>query len=267
MAVYIEYAFLQNFFLDAALVWLSLKGSKTPIKWRKVVFAALFGGVFAVVYPLLGLSKVLGLFLKVSAGVLLCMLAVGRLKNKREWGRFCLFTAVFFALSFAFGGAIFSSAQYFSGEWIKSVFTPLCFLLLAAASLLFFQKLYKKRALWRHIYKCRAISGEKSVFALGFLDSGNMATKNGLPVCFLSPEHAYELWGEGWLYPEKERGQVCDELTINTLAGVKNIPLVKGGLEIRTDEGVRQIKEVYFAVSTNMISKEYTILLHSRILE
>ncbi len=267
MTVYIEYAFLQNFLLDGVLVWLSLKGSKTPIKWRKILFSSLFGAVFAVCYPLLGLSRALGLVLKISAGILLCMLAFGRLKSKREWGRFGIFSALFFCLSFAFGGAIFSGAQYFSGEWIKTLLTPLCFLLLTAASLFLFQKLYKKRAVWQHVYECKVISGRKSVSALGFLDSGNMVTKNGVPVCFLSPERAYELWGEKWMFSSKEEGQVCDELQITTLAGTKKTPLVKGSLEIRTGEGVRQIKEVYFAVSANMISKEYTMLLHSRILE
>ncbi len=258
---------MQNFLLDGALVWLSLKGSKTPIKWQKILFSSLFGAVFAICYPMLGLGKALGFILKISAGILLCMLAFGRLKNKREWGRFGIFSALFFCLSFAFGGAIFSGAQYFSGEWIKTLLTPICFLLLSAASLLLIRKIYKKRAVWQHVYECKVINGEKSVSALGFLDSGNMATKNGVPVCFLSPERAYELWSEEWLFQEKDRGQVWDELQISTLAGTKKTPLMKGSLEIRTEEGVRQIKEVYFAVSPNMISKEYTMLLHSRILE
>ena len=266
MTVYIEYAFLQNFFLDGALVWLSLKGSKTPVKGRRIALSALVGGVFAVLYPLLGLTKWLGLTLKISVGVLLCMLAFGRLKGKREWGRFATFTLLFFALSFAFGGAISPLAEYFKKEWVKPLLTPICFVLLSAASLLLFQKLYKKRALWRHIYECEIISGKKSVLALGFLDCGNMATKNGVPVCFLSPERAYELWGEEWLFHEKQEGQVCDEMQIFTVAGVKKTALRKGDLHIRTDKGIEQRKEVYFAVSPNMIGKEYTLILHSRIL-
>lgn len=267
MTVYVEYAFLQNFLLDGALIWLSLKGSKTPVNGYKLLISALFGAAFAVVYPLLRLKKGIGLVFKFSAGVLLCMLAFGRLKSKREWGRFGVFAALFFALSFAFGGAIYTGAQLFSGEWIKTYLTPLCFVALTAASLFLFQKLYKKRALWQHLYACKVIVGEKSVDALGFLDSGNAATKKGVPVCFLSPERAYELWGEQWLFPSKEWGQVWDEMQISTVTGVKNISLIKGEIEIRTKEGVRRIKEVYFAVSSNMISKEYSIILYSRILE
>ena len=258
---------MQNFLLDGVLVWLSLKGAKTPVKKRRILSSALFGGVFAIVYPLLGLKEWLGLILKLAAGTLLCMLAFGRLKSKREWGRFGVFTAMFFVLSFAFGGAIFSGAQFFSGEWIKGVLTPLCFLLLALISLLLFQKLYKKRAVWQYVYECKITCEGKTISALGFLDSGNLATKNGIPVCFLSPERAYELWGEKWLFFEKHGGQVCDEMQFSTVAGVKKNPLMKGSLEIEMKEGIRRVSEVYFAVSSNMISKEYTMILHSRILE
>ena len=267
MTVYIEYAFLQNFLLDGALVWLSLKGSKTPVGRGKLLLSALFGGVFAIVYPLLGLKEWLGLVLKISAGILLCILAFGRLKSKREWGRFAIFAALFFALSFAFGGAILPLAECFPKAGIKALLTPICFVLLSVASLFLFQKLYKKRALWRHIYECEIICGEKSISALGFLDSGNTATKDGVPVCFLSPERAYELWGEAWLFSKKGEGQVCDELQITTLTGVKKTPIIKGCLQIRTEGEIRRIKEVYFAVAGNMIGKEYTMLLHSRILE
>lgn len=267
MTVYIEYAFLQNFFLDGTLVWLSLKGSKTPVRGGKLVLSALLGGVFAVVYPLLSLKEWTGALLKISVGVLLCMLAYGRLKNKREWGRFCVCAALFFALSFAFGGAIYSLTQYFSQEWIKSLITPISFMLLSVAVIWLFKKLYQKRALWQHIYKCRITCEENSIFALGFLDSGNMATKNGVPVCFLSPERAYELWGEKWLREDEDRGQVCDEMQINTVAGTKTLRLRQGDMQIWIGKERKRIDKVYFAVSANMIGKEYSIILYSRILE
>ena len=72
---------------------------------------------------------------------------------------------------------------------------------------------------------------------------------------------------EEWLFQDKQSGQVCDELQITTIAGVKKVPIMKGALRIRAGKDIRKIKEVYFAVSANMIGKEYTILLHSRILE
>ena len=267
MTVYIEYAFLQNLLLDGALIYLAAKATKTPVKWSRVLFSSLFGAVFAVVYPLLKLTQGLGFALKIAAGLLLCMLSFQRLSTKKSWGRFGLFASVFFALSFLFGGALLSVTQALFLNNIQSVITPLGFFLLSVFCVYLIRGLYKKRTLWRHIYPCKVIIGESATQALGFLDSGNAAEKNGVPVCFLSPETAYGLWGEKLLLSEGERGQVCDELQITTMTGVRKVRLYKGALEIEGKGKTIKIKEVYFAVSGNIISREYTMILHSRIFD
>ena len=75
----------------------------------------------------------------------------------------------------------------------------------------------------------------------------------------------YELWGNEIVFGEKGRGQVCDEMEIATMTGMRRVPLYKGELEIKTGGEIRRVKEVYFALSTNMISREYHLILHSRI--
>jgi hypothetical protein len=83
-------------------------------------------------------------------------------------------------------------------------------------------------------------------------------------VCFLAPDLAYELFfDEFW---DKGRGYVRDELQITTLVGVKTLPAFLGDIEIIT-KGKSVVKQVYFAVSANIISKEYKLLLHTRILD
>lgn len=265
MTVYIEYAFLQNFLLDGGLLWLACSATKTPVKWARLFFASLFGGVFALLYPLLHLTAGLGVLLKISVGFLLCMIAFGRLKSKKEWGKYSLFSALFFGLSFCFGGGLLGWTQGLSVNKTRAVWTPLAFLLFLCAVLFFAQKVYKKRSVWRYIYECKIVSGEHSARVRGFFDSGNIATKNGIPVCFLSAETVYELWGNEIVFGEKGRGQVCDEMEIATMTGMRRVPLYKGELEIKTGGEIRRVKEVYFALSTNMISREYHLILHSRI--
>lgn len=267
MTVYIEYAFLQNFFLDGALIWLALKGTKTPVKGWRLFLASLIGAVFAIVYPLIKLPSGLGLILKLSVGLLLCLISFGRLKTKVERRRYALFVSLFFALSFLFGGALLSLTQGLSIKNMRSLVTPIGFAVLSIFCVALIRKMYKKSRLWRYIYTCKIISEGKSFSTLGFFDSGNAAEKNGIPVCFLSPETAYSLWGEGVLFADGKRGQVCDEMQITTMAGAKRIALYKGALEIEKRGKTRRIEEVYFAPSANMISKEYTILLHSRIFD
>ena len=266
MMVYIEYAFLQNFFLDGVLIWLSSKGMKRKIKRRNLIISSLFGAIFAVVYPLLRLTSVLGVLLKLCAGLLLCMLAFGKIQGKKEWKDYLFFTSLFFSLSFLFGGALSGATQGVDIRNLKTVVIPFAFVLLTFACLRFFAKLYKKRSVLCCVYDCVITNGEKSFKAQGFLDSGNAATKKGIPVCFVSPETVYELWGAEILNTEGG-GQVCDELSITTMSGEKKVLLYKGGLEIITNGKRRVIEKVYFAPSANMISREYTMILHSRIFD
>ena len=177
MTVYIEYAFLQNLLLDGVLLWLSYKGTKTSFRWGRWSLACLFGAVFAVVYPQLRLPSFLGTVLKISAGFFLCLLAFGKVKGKREWGRYALFSGSFFSLSFLFGGALNGVAQGFSLDVMRAVVTPLGFLALAIFCSYLFKRLYKKRTVWQYVYECEIASGDKRAQARGFFDSGNTATK------------------------------------------------------------------------------------------
>ncbi len=263
MVVYVEYAFLENFLLDGVLLWLSLFASKTPVRWGRLVLSAAIGGGFALLFPLLRISVLLALLLKISIGGLLPMLCFKRLKNKKEWGRYALSASFFFAFTFAFGGALLGGATTFSLRRLPRLVVWIGFAFFTACTLFFLVKFYQKRADYRHIYECAVIFDGKRVKGKGLWDSGNRARKNGVPVCFLSADIFYELIGEKWIFERKEIGQVCDEMQITTQAGTRKLLLYKGSLQIEN----REEKEVYFALSTNMISREYKILLHSSILE
>jgi hypothetical protein len=219
------------------------------------------GALFAVLYPLMQLSLSLGFLLKFSTGLLLCILAYGDLKRKKDWEKYFLFTALFFSLSFLFGGALSAITQ---GKLprLKTLVTPLGFLCLATFCAYLFYILYKRSSILQLVYDCVITSGEKSVTAQGFFDSGNRVSKGGVPVCFLSPELVYELWGYKF-----DGGYVCDEMAITTVTGVKKAVLYKGSLQIKMGKKTRTLHEVYFSPSVNMISREYTVLLHSRIFE
>ena len=268
MTVYIEYAFMENFVFDGGLLLLTLFALKVPIKARRVLFSALFGAFFAIVYPFLRLPKTLALLLKIAVGLALCLLAVGRVKTKKEWGRYAFTALLFFALSFAYGGTLTAFTRGFFKGKVPSALVLIGFLIFATLVVVFTKKLYEKRALYAFIYDCAILYNQKRVAVLGYLDSGNLATKNDLPVCFLSPDIFYELCGNEIVFGEgKDGGQVCDELQIHTLAGERKVPLCKGDLEIKTPTGERKKRQVYFAMAANMISREYKLLLQARILE
>ena len=49
MEIYIEYALLENFFVDGTLLFLAIVASKQTLVWRKIILSAFLGAVFAVV--------------------------------------------------------------------------------------------------------------------------------------------------------------------------------------------------------------------------
>ena len=267
MTVYIEYAFLENFLIDGMLLYLSLRALKVNFKWKNLLFSALVGAVVAIVFPLLSLPFFWAYFLKFAMGFLLCLLAFPRIKNKNNVGRYALTCALFFFLSFSFAGAIFAvyDGFSFSENGYQMEQTPFVFVFCAAIAFLIFvingiKKLYKKRAIFRYIYDCAILYNKRRVAILGFLDSGNLATQNGLPVCFLSPEIAFELWESELLSPH-------GEITIETLGGEKTLPLFSGDLEIRKNTEIFTRKGVYFAPSAHMVSREYKMLLQANIFD
>ena len=58
-----------------------------------------------------------------------------------------------------------------------------------------------------------------------------------------------------------------EELCISTLAGEKKCKVFRGDLEVKEKEGVTLLKGAYFALSANMLSRGYKLLLNSRAFE
>ncbi len=262
MVVYIEYALLENFILDGVLLWLALSTVRIPVKIKRILFSASVGATFAVLYPLLVLPDFLASVLKLSAGALLCLLAVGSLKNGKAWGRYALSCLSFYAYTFAFGGAILALSDATTGEKVPVLFVAVGFVVLTALSVYFVKKLYAKKTEHRYVYDCVLAKGGKRVTCSGFLDSGNRACKDGVAVCFVSWELAFALWGESAL-----EGKIPpDRLEIQTLGGRKSVPLYFGELSVENCGKTVRTK-VYFAPSANIVGREYQVILNARTFE
>ena len=262
--IYVEYAFVENFLYDFTLLWLAFKTARVQVKARRLLLSACIGAVFAVAFPLLRLAPALGIAVKLAVGGLLCVLPFERLSTRKAWGRCLLTILLFFAYSFGFGGTLLVVyGPLATGGKVPSGLVFLGFVLLTIAGVWLVKRLYARRRIFAQVYACTLSVGEKCVKADGFYDSGNLATKNGLPVCFLSPAVLYELIGTGIF---KTGGQVCDEMQISTLVGEKTVALYAGKIGLKIN-GQTVCKDVYFAPSAHMIGREYAVLLSARLLE
>jgi hypothetical protein len=267
MVVYFEYVFIENFCLDFTLLTLSFLLCKTKIAWWKMVISAILGAGFALVYPLLLLPQILLIFLKITAGFLLCLLPFPRIKNKKEWGRYALNAGVFFAVTFLYGGALTALFSAIFPQKTPVFWVVIGFALLSVCTVVIIRKLYEKRKNFRWIYPCKISYLQRTAFALGYLDSGNLASKNGVLVCFLSPDLFYDIFGEEiLLFNGKGGGQVCDEMVISTMSGDRKARLILARLEVEISPRKKVETEVYFCPSANMINREYKLLLNAGII-
>ena len=258
MVVYIEYALAENFLIDGALLWLALVASKSEIRATKLFLGALSGAVFAVVCPLFALPKVVDYALKIAFAPCMCRLAYGKLKPKPRAKNFWVMTVVFFLLSFAFAGLLFAFCAQITpkGESYELARMPVVCTLCAGFVFtlgipLLALGFYKKRALQRLLYDCVIENNGKNIKVKGFYDSGNSAEKNGLPVCFVSPDICYDLWGEN-------TQEKIENLAVATVSGVKTVRLYLGTLYVENKR-----MKAYFAPAVNMISREYKLLLNA----
>ena len=264
MEIYIEYALIENFIFDGVLLYLSLKIARAEISLWRIVISAIFGAVFAVVYPLLTLPTFLGFLLKISVGFLLCLIPFKRIKTKNERGMYALTCIFFFVFSFSFGGVLLALTQDFFDEKVPTMYVMTLFCGLTLSVFWLIRKLYAKRAVERYIYACEITVQGQIRQLRGFWDSGNLAQKHGIPICFLSPDIFYELAQEEIF--KKGEGQVLDELQIQTMSGVKRIQIYAGEIRVLRRESEMK-KMVYFAPSRNMIGREYSLLLPSGIFD
>ena len=184
-------------------------------------------------------------------------------------GRYLLTGALFFGFSFALGGALLAVYSVFSidygatenGYLTESVPVGLVLsgsFVFAVLSVALVKELYRRRAVRRFVYLCRVTLGDRSIKADGFLDSGNRAKVKGIPVCFLSPDLAFDLLGERTM---------TEEMTIVTMGGESTIKIfLADRLEIYCGDKPNIIDKVYFAPSGNIRAREYKIILNAAVL-
>ena len=268
MEVYIEYAFIENFALDLALTFLAFQLSRNPTTLRRLLLSACLGGIFAILYPFMDVIpylKPLGFLGKIGFPFLACLVGAGYGKCKKHRGRYALCVALYYALSFVFAGGMYAFCSIFGIDYavglgiytrvpVGTIFA--CAVGLGWGAVAFSKAIYKRRKMSRFIYLCELRKGEKRLRVEGYLDSGNLAQKKGIPICFLRAEVFFELFGMDAF------GEGDDELFVATVAGEKKIKLfLLDELWIYSGKQKNIVNKPYCAVSPALQGKEYGVLL------
>jgi hypothetical protein len=261
MEIYLEYAFLENFLVDACILYLALSASRLPISIGRVCLGGVVGAGFALLFPLLTLPEWLAYLLKFAVGALLCLLASK--PNRAKKGGLPLTVCMFYAFSFCLGGGLIAIFEGFdlpyytlSGGGVLSTL-PVGVLLFAcvvfvALGKTLIRKIYARKRRVVHIVSCSIFYKDAHVRVDGFLDTGNTARYDGRAVCFVTPDVIYRLF---------ELSPPTASMPIRTVSGERTIPLYLAD-ELRLCAGEEKtVKGVYLSPSVHILGKEYQILL------
>lgn len=263
MQVYVEYALLENFCMDFSLLVIAKWASKNPAGYLRVTLAALAGAVFAVAFPLFGLTGVLAILVKVVAGGAMCAVA-GKYQSVKGYLKF---TAIFTASTFLTGGALvalFSLAKvdYAEGGGVILSSVPVGLPLFTVALFAIAVKKIKSAYARAHpksgkvTASCKIYCGEKTATCTAFYDSGNKVYYSGAPVSFI-PRHVAHLLTDG--------GRIKQFVDIHTVAGQTQVGVFRAD-RVVIDDGVSVIerRDVLLGVSPQRI---YRAVLNPDLLE
>ncbi len=246
MNVYVEYVIIDNFIFDYLLLCLTFKSNgKEPPKSR-LIFSAIFGTVFAIVFPFLKFHELILFALKI-----VCVFAMVAIAYPFESYKDYLKKVLKFnLLTFAFGGMIFGffsliglDYSFLYGTTDSAV--PLGILITVAAVLYWaFEKLYyrlfQNKLIYPFICRCVIFSKGRKIQISAFIDSGNQLTDGeGESVCIASSSLARKLFLLGMI-----GGSPHGEMQISTASG-------KGEIKIYEIEEML----IYFEGKKNIINK------------
>ncbi|MGN0795908.1 MAG: sigma-E processing peptidase SpoIIGA [Christensenellales bacterium] len=244
--VYIEVVLLNNLFVNLFIAYLTCIATNKPCKKLRVFFAALFGAILAVIYPLVGKYKYI-------IAVLLSPIMVLIFFPFKRFKEYVLGLLVFMAITFSLGGSTIGFSNLFGIELTKSIIYGLTFLgCLFIAYVL--KQLIKSRILRKRIIKVTLYVGGEKFEINGLLDTGNSLcdSKTAMPVIVISKKIGEKLT----VLPERQ-------IAVKTVGGTSTLKLISAEkIELHSGKKGRCVKNFLVAVSKENYHG-YDVVLHN----
>lgn len=179
MIIYIEDTIIENFlitYLILNIIFSFIKEEKYKIR---VIFACIFASIMSVAYPLIKISGILMLILKLLIGYIIVLIAYKTNNLKKQ---------IFFWIMFLFVTAIYGGINlmiYYSlyGDFESSQKMPTVLILTCLFTVSYFLNqcqinLYQKKQINNFIYDIVITNQDCVIKTKAYLDSGNILTDN-----------------------------------------------------------------------------------------
>ena len=254
MNVYVEYVVLDNFVIDALLLWAVALTLRLRCRWYRLLLGGAVGAACAVISTLVHGFWLY--FVKAACLFAMCVVAVGFGKK--------LFWHILLTLAYTFvlGGAIIGLFNLFKIDYVNGdgqfyqMKVPLFVYAIAVALVAFLCYsivIYVKNAKKSTPYRVKVeIELDKSYTVDGFCDSGNSLSYEGVPVCFVTKN--FKGFAD-YFVRQTLSGRVVN-IDVMTVAGTQQVAAVEGKVKLKGEQ-----KKVYLALPKEKCKTEYNILL------
>lgn len=214
MTVYIEYVLIDNFVIDYFLLSAAFTITGKTDKIYKRIIAAAAGAVFALIFPLFSDFGALTVIFKIAAG-LAVVFAAAKYKTVKEY---YVNATVFFALSFATGGAVIGIFSLFNIDYSEE--TAIAFMTLPVYIIIKALKgtvkyLFTRAGEEKNFYDCEITFCGNTVKLKGFMDTGNSLYDGDSPVVICDKKTAVKIMGK--------RFPKFKYITLKTVAGESKV--------------------------------------------
>lgn len=213
MTVYIEYVFIDNFIIDFLIFKTAFGLSDIPVPVKRLLFSAFLGAAFSVLYPLITENAFILAAVKIIFGLLLTFTAC----KFNSFKQYINFTLLFFAVTFAFGGAVWGLCCLLGIDPATNLSVGISLLpvyLLYRAVLNLARRIFRKRDASTFYADAEITFGVKSVRIKGLFDTGNALYDGLSPVIIVTKNAILSAIDEKTIRNAKR-------ITVSTVAGMR----------------------------------------------
>ena len=195
MTVYIEYVIINNVIIDYLMLKATFVLTGNPIRKRRLFLCAFLGGIIALIYPALEINQIILTLVKVTAGLLIILLA----SEYKSAKNFYVNAVIFFFYTFLTGGVIIGvfnmlSIDYQTEFFVASIVVPVYLVLRLFGEVV--KYFFKRKQVESLVYDLKLFFAGRCENAKGFLDTGNALFDNGKPVILCDKHFAKKLLSE-----------------------------------------------------------------------
>lgn len=180
MEIVIEYVLIDNIVINYLILFLACKILKEHIVFWKILISAMIGAGFALIMPIMAVSALFLIILKISLGILMVLIVFPCSSFKKALSSFLTFilmTAVMggicFAIIYAVSGSLSMDLLSMYSAPIPVGVILLCCAFMAWLINSLIKLFYKKQKENNFKFEAVLINKEKQIRANAFLDTGN----------------------------------------------------------------------------------------------